>query len=121
MLARRALEEALHDLWLARAPGLELASARAQLSCLPDYLGDPGLAAEIVFTWSALSGVCHHHAYELASTAPEIERRLDAVDRLVSKLARGHGDPAAQPFSVRISASRPTAPERSTDQPPLSS
>jgi hypothetical protein len=54
-LARRALEEALDRLWSSRAPGLERASARAQLACLPEYLGDPALGWEIVFTWSALS------------------------------------------------------------------
>lgn len=34
----------------------------------------------------ALSDACHHHAYELAPTAAELGRRLDAVDRLVKKL-----------------------------------
>lgn len=86
LLARRGLEEALDRLWLRRVPGLERASARAQLACLPDYLGDAGLAWEIVFTWSALSNACHQHAYELAPTATELERRLDVVSRLVSKL-----------------------------------
>ena len=86
MLARRALEEALDELWSKRAPGLERATARAQLVCLPEYLGDRGLAGEIVFTWSALSDACHHHAYELAPTAAELGRWLDAVDRLVKKL-----------------------------------
>lgn len=86
LLARRALEEALDELWSKRAPGLERATARAQLVCLPEYLGDRGLAGEIVFTWSALSDACHHHVYELAPTATELERRLDAVDRLIKKL-----------------------------------
>ena len=56
--------------------------------CLPEYLGDRGLAGEIVFTWSALSDACHHHAYELAPTAAELDRRLDAVERLIEKLER---------------------------------
>jgi hypothetical protein len=86
LLARRALEEGLDRLWLRRAPGLERASARAQLACLPDYLGDPALAWDIVFTWGALSTACHHHAYELAPTAAELERRLNAVSRLVASL-----------------------------------
>lgn len=89
LLARQALEEALDDLWSKRAPGLERANGRAQLLCLPEYLGDPKLAWEIVFTWSALSNACHHHAYELAPTAAELERRIDAVSRLVEKLGCG--------------------------------
>jgi hypothetical protein len=67
---------------------LERASARAQLSCLPDYLRDPGLAQDIVFTWSALSRACHQHAYELAPTANELERRLDVVTRLIDRLEK---------------------------------
>lgn len=88
LLARRALEEALDRLWSRRAPGLERASARAQLACLPEYLGDRELAWEISYTWSALSNACHQHAYELAPTATELEVRLDAVSRLVKKLDR---------------------------------
>jgi hypothetical protein len=78
----------MDHLWTTRAPGLERASARAQLACLPEYLGDPRLAWELVFTWSALSNDCHQHAYELAPTASELERRLDAVSRLVDRLER---------------------------------
>ena len=89
LLTRRALEEALDRLWLRRAPGLERASARAQLACLPEYLGDAALAWEIVFTWSALSNACHHHAYELAPTAAELGQRLDAVSRLIKTLEDG--------------------------------
>lgn len=92
LLARRALEAALDELWSRRAPGLEAASARAQLACLPDYLGDRRLAREIVFTWNALSTACHHHAYELAPTAGELERRLDVVDRLVENLKHEQED-----------------------------
>jgi hypothetical protein len=40
LLARQALESALDELWLRRAKGLELCSAKAQLLCLPAYLGD---------------------------------------------------------------------------------
>jgi hypothetical protein len=86
LLARQALEQAMDDLWSRRAPGLERASARAQLACLPEYLGDARLAWETSFTWSALSNDCHQHAYELAPTASELERRLDSVSRLIGRL-----------------------------------
>jgi hypothetical protein len=54
------------------------------LACLPDYLPGRRLAADIGFTRAALSEACHHHAYGLAPTAPELERWLDAVGRLVA-------------------------------------
>jgi hypothetical protein len=72
----------------AAAPGLEHATTRAQLVCLPHYLGDGDLAHEIVCTWSALSDACHQHAHELAPTAAELEHHLDAVRRLVHRLER---------------------------------
>ena len=76
---------------------MERASARAQLACLPDYLGDRGLAWEIVYTWGELSNACHHHAYELALTAEELDRRLDVVARLVSRLDDGLPVPQTDP------------------------
>jgi hypothetical protein len=84
LLARQALEAALADHWAGRAPGLERASMRAQLACLPDYLPDRRLAADTAFAWAALSEACHHHAYELAPTASELGAWLDAVERLVA-------------------------------------
>jgi hypothetical protein len=104
LLARRALEEALDELWSRRAPGLERASARAQLACLPDYLGDRELAREIVFTWGELSNACHHHAYELPLTAEELERRLGVVGRLVSRLDNGPPPPQTDPPGRRADA-----------------
>jgi hypothetical protein len=86
-LTRRALEEGLDELWRARAPGVERASARAQLAVLPEVLRDPDLAAETAYTWSALSAACHHHAYELAPTAAELEAHMAAVDRLLDRIA----------------------------------
>jgi hypothetical protein len=83
LLGRQALEATLEDHWATRAPGLERASMRAQLACLPDYLADRRLAADVAFTWAALSEACHHHAYELGPTAPELAGWLDSVERLV--------------------------------------
>jgi hypothetical protein len=91
LLARQALEGALDDHWQQRAPGLENASMRAQLACLPDYLGDRRLAADVAFTWGALSGACHHHAYELAPTAPELEGWIESVERLVGAVESSKG------------------------------
>lgn len=86
LTARQALETALDQMWARRAPGLQDATARAQLACLTDYLGDEALAAEVRFTWSALSHACHHHAYELAPTASELGHRFDSVERLIARL-----------------------------------
>ena len=87
LLARQALEEALDDLWRGRAPGLERAPARAQLACLPDYVPDRKLAADVAFTWAALSEVCHHHAYELGPTAAELDSLFATVEHFIARTA----------------------------------
>src|SRR5204862_6107750 len=66
LLARQALEAALDDLWRLRAPGLDQCSARAQLLCLPYFLGgDDKLGERVSCTWMGLSRAVHHHPYEL--------------------------------------------------------
>ena len=86
LLARQALEGALDALWAVRAPGLVAVSARAQLACLPSFLADRQLAAEVAYTWTALSDACHHHFYELGPTEGELRARFQVVERLLDRL-----------------------------------
>ncbi len=86
LLARQAIETAMDELWAVRAPEVATLSARAQLTCLPEYLRDPALAGEVAFTWAVLSEACHAHAYEMGPTAAELEARFAVVDRLVERL-----------------------------------
>lgn len=81
-LARQSLEGLLDELWRARAPGTESCSTRAQLICLPFYVGDEKLARRVAHTWNALSHACHHHAYELAPTAPELQSWIAVIQEL---------------------------------------
>ncbi len=81
LLGRQALEQFLADLWRQRAPGTEQASMRAQLACLSSYL-DEETAGRVAYAWGALSDACHQHPYELAPTASELRRWLQAVERL---------------------------------------
>ncbi len=59
---------------------------RAQLICLRTYLGDADLAARAAHAWSALNGACHHHPYELAPTAPELQGWFSVVEELIHKV-----------------------------------
>jgi len=86
LAARRALEETLDALWKHRAPGLERASARAQLACLRTFLRDDELAGDVTFAWSALSDACHHHDYELTPTSAELQGSFDVVARLIGRV-----------------------------------
>lgn len=52
---------------------------RAQLACLPTYMDDTELAGRAAYTWSALSSACHHHTYEVALTARELQTWFETV------------------------------------------
>ena len=45
---------------------------KAQLLCLPHYLGDEELAERVSYAWAGLSGACHQHPYELPPTCPAV-------------------------------------------------
>jgi hypothetical protein len=88
LLARQALERAVAEALERRVPGASRTSARAQLLCLPTYAPtEPAVAAR--YLWSALSGACHHHPYELAPTTEELTRWLAETERVVAALAPG--------------------------------
>jgi hypothetical protein len=83
LLAGQALEASVRRLWELRALDLQGCSMRAQLICMRTYLGNPELAARTSLTWSALSGACHHHAYELSPTLGELQTWFAVVDELI--------------------------------------
>ena len=73
LLARQALEMSLDQFWKSQRLGLDLCTTRAQLICLRQYWPDKEEAGRIHLAWVALSRACHHHPYELAPTAGELE------------------------------------------------
>lgn len=86
LIGRQALETALDDLWRRRRPGVEAASMRTQLLCLPTVIDDAELAGRVSHGWAALTRACHQHPYELAPTAQELERWLDVTHEFLSEL-----------------------------------
>ena len=81
-LSRQALESYLDEYWCKKAPGTERVSTRAQLICLPCFLGNGDLARQITYTWNGLSQACHHHSYELAPTATELRGWVSVIGEL---------------------------------------
>ena len=86
LLARQALEDALDRLWAAVSPAMEQAGRRTQLICLSLFLEDEALIADVRAVWSSLSRACHHHHYELAPTAPELEGWIQQTEHLLTAL-----------------------------------
>ena len=91
LLARQALESALDDFWKVRAPGMEHCSMKAQLLCLPHYLGDEQLAERASSAWAGLSRACHQHPYELPPTSAELLGWLATVEQLVTRVDTSSG------------------------------
>jgi len=87
LLALRAVETSVSRLWDQRALPLQSCPMRVQLICLRSYLDDGVLVARAAHAWSALNRACHHHPYELAPTAAELESWFLVVDELTAKLA----------------------------------
>lgn len=86
LLARQSLEEGLDRFWERNVPPMTDASRATQLSCLDQYLKDRQLVDGVRTAWAALSRACHHHVYELAPTAPELDHWLTTVEGLVARL-----------------------------------
>ena len=91
LLARQSLEEAIDELWAARLPAMAATSARAQLLCLPEYLGDDEVAEAAAHTWGWLSNVCHHRSFEVATTSTELDDAVGAVRQLIDEIDRTAG------------------------------
>ena len=85
-LTRQALEEALDCLWAVYHPGMVDTSRRTQMLCLGQVIEDEALAADVRAAWSSLSRACHHHHYELAPTAAELEGWIQQTEHLLASL-----------------------------------
>jgi hypothetical protein len=85
-LGCRAMEATVQRLWERRALDHRGCPMRIQLIFLRSYLGDADLAGRAGHAWSALSRACHHHAYELAPTATELQGWFSVVESLIEKV-----------------------------------
>ncbi len=91
LLARQAIEAAMTEFWMVRAPGVEWCSTHAQLLCLPEYMRDREAAENASLAWTSLSRICHHHPYELLPTEVELRALLDTARRFATALASDPG------------------------------
>lgn len=82
LLARQELEASLETFWGETVLGMTRAPARARMSCLRFYLHDEPLAADLTYTWTALTRATHHHPYELDPTRAEVLSLIEATRRI---------------------------------------
>ena len=83
---RAALELALDDFWARVEPDVAASPMRSKLLLLEAYADGPipRSASEL---WHELSRATHHHAYDLAPTAPELRSWYGEVVELRRLLA----------------------------------
>lgn len=81
-LARQALEELVVERCHALGVDVRGASMRSRLVILAS-LDTTKRADAAALAWNGLSSACHHHAYELAPSVPEVRALCAAVATLV--------------------------------------
>ena len=91
LLARNALEMGVDEYWTRKRIPLEPCPTFTQLLCLREYLDDADLAGRVHHAWNALSRACHHHPYELAPTAGELERLFETVTEFLTVESKESG------------------------------
>lgn len=81
MLARQALEDAVRDLCDLAGADVGRATMRSRLIIIRVLLGS-GVADLAETAWAGLTRACHHHAYELAPNADEVDHLIGLVSKL---------------------------------------
>jgi hypothetical protein len=83
-LIRQAIEMTLDAFWGRRAPAMLEASLRDRWLCLPAYTGERPAVREAELAWTALSEACHHRAYAVGLTEPELRAHLATARTFLS-------------------------------------
>lgn len=80
-LARQAVED-LIDARCAELTGVQVVvgTARAKLAVLKS-LDTTRAGPVLIDAWHQLTAFCHHHAYQLSPTVPEVRAQCAAVER----------------------------------------
>jgi len=84
LVTRQALEEALYEKLHSQYGVGRSAKFSTQLILLREVSDNPELAAEVAWTWSALSSATHIQGYALPPTHGELQRWLGTVERFVA-------------------------------------
>lgn len=83
-IARSALEQAVDELLESKRLSAPEATMRSKLTVLQvAYEREGDLPALAEHAWSGLSQACHHHAFELAPAATEVQHLLQVVRKVV--------------------------------------
>ena len=86
MLARQALEGALHEALEADGVDPVRMSFRTQLECLRHLRELGELARDAAYVWAALSRVTHYHGYELPPTREALIGWMEMAAEVMAEL-----------------------------------
>ncbi len=90
ILARQGLEAALDAFWVGRGvPEMVRVSWAAKFLSLPSYLPEDrsGVGQHAHLLWTQLSGMAHHHPYELVAMPEEVAPLVAQARSIVMALA----------------------------------
>jgi hypothetical protein len=76
VLTRQAIEATMSHWWTRVMPAMDDANWTEKWLALPSYLGRAPVIGEAHYAWTVLSGACHHRAYEVGLTEPELRGLL---------------------------------------------
>jgi hypothetical protein len=76
VLTRQAIEATMSVWWRSAVPEMDDANWTEKWLALPSYLGRSPVVADAHYAWTVLSEACHHRAYEIGLTEPELRRLL---------------------------------------------
>ena len=95
-IARSALEHAVDDLLEAQRLSANEATMRSKLTVLQvAYEQDNDVPALADHAWNRLSQACHHHAFELAPSATEVQHLIQRGAKVIRVTSAGR--PAPEP------------------------
>ena len=82
LLTRQALERSIRSVLIRRYKLAGEPPFRSQLLASRAFLSED-LARRAAWTWTSLSAATHHHGYELAPVATELERWMETVGEVI--------------------------------------
>lgn len=96
ILARQALEGSVDAFWVGRGvPAMTVVSWSAKFIALPSYLPEERreLGPHAYLLWTQLSGMAHHHPYEMVHLPEEVAPLVAETAAVVGDLMPAPGGP----------------------------
>ncbi|HEX8102044.1 MAG TPA: hypothetical protein VF533_05505 [Solirubrobacteraceae bacterium] len=96
VLTRQAIESTMTHWWQRVVPEMEDANWTEKWLALPSYLGRAPVIGDAHYAWTVLSEACHHRAYEIGLTEPELRTLLRTANEFAKLVGARLAERAAK-------------------------